>query len=379
MYCYILGEGGEMVKKGFISALFLLLLIALPTLAQAEEIEKSLLPLDLKTTLKTTLDVQGVNESKESGLVNIGVELPIVGDVQVDLLSEKQTKSETEHTSQGNLVGLEVKNSDLLGDVKLEVIKSNKKNGEESSYSTSSLVSVDVDNALLGKTHIGVLEGNKSGSAGQENSSASLLVLDTKNSALLGDNRVGVVEYTNNNGQQKVDPVKIGNSDLIGSITDDLSVISKHPVERNDMFNNNLEAKNGVAIDQIIAGKEGSKTSLTDGIAELIGTQTPNRPVSSYQKEIAKEVYEKLIETRDISDAVITSSSIITSNSGTSPANSGLGTASGGTGLAAYLSDDSFNDLELSYVFTDETIKLSSQWEKIPPRDPPKEAFFLKA
>lgn len=363
------------MKKGFISAIFVALLIAIPTLAQAEEKEQSQLPVDLKTTQKTKLDVEGVDQSKDAGLLKLGVELPIVGDVQVDLLSEKQSKSGTTQSSQGKLVGLEVKNSELLGDVKVEVLNNNKKDENGTSSSTSSLVAVDVDNALLGKTHVGVIEGNKKGSSSEANSSASLLVLDT-NSKLLGNNRVGVVEYTNNNGQQSINPVKVSDRNVIEPNTGELTIISKNPVERNDMFINQLEAKSGSAVGDLIVDKEVSIPSLPTKLALALNT---DYPVSKNPEEIAKEVYEKLVEINDISDVVMTSSSIITSNSGSSTASSGAIANSGGTGLAGYLAVDDYHEVETSYAFTDVSKKLATQWDKIPPRDPPKEAFFLIA
>ena len=155
--------------------------------------------------LVAPVENDGQSKTEESGLLSISLGLPVVGEVKVDLLSGEKAESESENktSSQKGLLGVEIKNSELLGDANLEVLKRNEQG--ERNASSSGLVSLNVDNVLLGKTHVGVLEGNKSGSSDKANISANLIVIESKDS-LLGNKRVGVGEYTNNNGQrEKVD------------------------------------------------------------------------------------------------------------------------------------------------------------------------------
>jgi len=139
------------MKKGFISALFVSLLIAVPAIAQAEENEKSLLPLELTNVLTeavqelespkvesntateveaaaaviTPVENKGQSKTKESGLLNVGLGLPIIGEVKIDLLAGGKAESESGNTtsSEKRLLGVEIKDSELLGDVNLEVLK----------------------------------------------------------------------------------------------------------------------------------------------------------------------------------------------------------------------------------------------------------------
>ena len=110
------------MKKGFISALFISLMILVPAIAHAEENEKTLLPLGLTNILAETVqelespivesnidtavqaaalvapvENDGQSKTEENGLLSISLSLPVVGEVKVDLLSGEKAESESEN------------------------------------------------------------------------------------------------------------------------------------------------------------------------------------------------------------------------------------------------------------------------------------------
>ena len=402
------------MKKGFISALFISLMIAVPAIAYAEENEKSLLPLELTNVVTETVqelespivesnidtavqaaaalvapvENDGQSKTEKSGLLSISLSLPVVGEVKVDLLAGEKAESESENKtlSQKRLLGVEIKNSELLGDVNLEVLKRNEQG--ERNASSSGLVSLDVDNGLLGKTHVGVLEGNKSGSSDQANISANLIVVES-NDSLLGNKRVGVGEYTNNNGQQKVDLADVRDVEPSKVISNPDTNFNK-TADQKQMAEQNIETLNeDIEGSDLIVGNsniENEDTVLGKNVlaaAEMPGVR--NSTVLNQQRENELDEYKNILNQVNESETntikLVASSGIAPSN-GSSGASSGSSTAnsSGGvTGLAAYLAVDYFKEIETSCQISDGADKLSDQWQNTPPGDPPKAPFFLIA
>lgn len=398
------------MKKGFISALFVSLMIAAPAIVQAEENEKPLLPLGLTNILTETVqesDTQSAESDtdtevqaagaevpevsktakKQSGLLSIGLGLPIVGEVKVDLLAGGKAESGSDQTtsSQNRLLGIEVNNSELLGDVSLEVLKSNQKGESEAS---SGLLSLDVNNALLGQTHVGVLEGNKNGSSDAANVSANLLVVESK-SSLLGNARVGVGEYTNNGGKPKVELANIGD----GRTSDVTSGTDNHFAEPVTLIPALPPAQGSHPVIEPISSvtavdndsQEQPLEDVVSAVAKL--TDAGKSTVLNHQNgnEIAKykEIINQVNESESNTIKLVTSASTVApsnASAGGSAGNAGTANSSGGTaGLAGYLAVDYFKEIETGSQVINNSDELSDQWQKSPPGDPPKSAFFLIA
>lgn len=418
------------MKKGFISALFMSLMLAVPAIALAEENEESLHSFESPNVLAETvqefepLKVESTTEVKAAsvpvtsatevetsqtqkqskGLLNIGLGLPIVGEVKIDLLAEEKAKSESEESTstQNRLLGVEIKNSELLGNVSLEVLKKDEQ--DEREVSSSGLVSLDVDNALLGKTHIGVLEGNKNGSSDKADISANLVVIESKDS-LLGNARVGVGEYKKENGQRKVKLANVGSfndpADIISEPDTDFGqpVIPKQPAgqeSKNDKadesLNSSNEKPNGSLNGNADPEEQGVEDSTNDhedhllnedvaAIAGVNGVAGQDRILKQDRNDVIKE-YEKIIDKVNKSETntiKIVSASGVAPSSGASGASGGSGTASssGASGFAAYMAVDFINEIESCCHAMIASEKLSDQWDKSPPSDPPRAAFFL--
>lgn len=394
------------MKKGFISALFVSLMIAAPAIVQAEENEKPLLSLGLTNILSET--VQGLSQTaesdtdpevqsagtavlkesntaqKESGLLSVGLGLPVVGEVKIDLLAGGKAESGTEKTtsSQNRLLGVEINNSELLGDVNLEVLKTDQQ-GE--SKASSGLVSLDVDSALLGQAHVGVLEGNSSGSSDK----ANLLVVESKDS-MLGNKRVGVGEYTNNGGQQRVELANFGNDPISNVIsdTDNHFVEQVKPPLPSGQSSNAVIEKNSVDPLVVANGSQESKEgSLRENVLTVANlTDAGNSTVLNQQKENELDKYKEIINHVNESEAntikLVTSAGSVAPSSvstGGSTGNAGTANSSGVAGLAGYLAVDYHKEIETCSQIINGSDELSDQWQTSPPGDPPKAAFFLIA
>lgn len=380
-------------------------MIAAPAIVQAEENEKPLLSLGLTNILSET--VQGLSQTaesdtdpevqaagtavleesntaqKESGLLSVGLGLPVVGEVKIDLLAGGKAESGTEKTtsSQNRLLGVEINNSELLGDVNLEVLKSDKQ-GE--SKASSGLVSLDVDNALLGQAHVGVLEGNRSGSTDK----ANLLVVESKDS-MLGNKRVGVGEYTNNSGQQRVELANFGKDPISNVIsdTDNHFVEQVKPALPSDQSSDVVIENSVVPLATANGNQESKEDSLRENVLNIANlTDAGNSTVLNQQKENELEKYKEIINHVNESEAntikLVTSAGSVAPSSvstGGSTGNAGTANSSGVAGLAGYLAVDYNKEIETCSQIIHGSDELSDQWQTSPPGDPPKAAFFLIA
>lgn len=149
------------------------------------------LRLDLNDPLKID---QHPSEDTISGgsLLDVGLNLPVVGNVNLDLLSNaNQAASDEGLSSNDGILGLGINDSLLLGDLNLVVLpQSQDTQGNES----EGLATIDFDN-MLGNTHVGVMEENTNLSGENTSVSGSLVAVDSKDSPI-GDVHVGVGEVT---------------------------------------------------------------------------------------------------------------------------------------------------------------------------------------
>lgn len=138
-------------------------------------------------------DSNSIQSSKglASNLLSIGLNLPVLGNVSLNLLSTSTIVSKTGHTYvvPTGLLGIGITNSILLGNLNLGVLAGNIQ--DENNFQ-GGIVTLDTDN-LLGKTHLGIVENNKSTTNDEQNFQTGLLLGDLKDT-LLGDAHIGVAE-----------------------------------------------------------------------------------------------------------------------------------------------------------------------------------------
>lgn len=230
----------------------------LSSLLGEENDDRSLLSIDVQAL--TNEDADQTQQTDQGGsLLEVNVGLPIIGDVNLDLLSGTIPSSHTGETfeTQGELLGVEITNSALLGDINLDLhtgTTSSSLTGEPFETQDSLLgveitdstllgdVSLDVltgnlqdlnsisgglvtldANHLLGQMHVGVLEGAKSTIEDITSIQGGLLLADLTGT-LLGDTHLGVAEnevvktdeYTWNHGGLVIVDTK--NTPVLGNV-----------------------------------------------------------------------------------------------------------------------------------------------------------------
>jgi hypothetical protein len=125
-------------------------------------------------------------------LLDLGLKLPAVGNINLDLLSNvNQTDSDGDLSSNSDLLGLGINDSLLLGNLNLDVLpQTQDTQGNES----KALATIDVNN-MFGDTSFGVIEENTNVTGEVKTVSSGLVDVDTKDS-LAGDAHIGVGEIT---------------------------------------------------------------------------------------------------------------------------------------------------------------------------------------
>lgn len=222
--------GGENVKKGFAFILTTFLFSAVPSVIHAQEIKSHSDSAKCETNVShqqqksfsnqpdTAKLVQGSSDqqssaeiqakpisgasinklvpnnpspslSREAGSNGIEVSLPIIGKVNVNILPENGTTSDSGMTtsSKTGLLELGINNSKIIDNLNVNLLTSQQDNtGSEK----KSAASID-----LGNTHVGVIESSKNVSNDTQISSGGLLIANSKDS-ILGGIHLGIAEVT---------------------------------------------------------------------------------------------------------------------------------------------------------------------------------------
>jgi len=204
---------------------------------------------------------------------------------------------------------------------------------------------------------------------------------------LLGNKRVGVGEYTSNNGQKKVelaDVRDVGSSRVISNPDTPFDQVGNQELSAGR--DNDTSNKNTVVSDLIVGNSniENEESALDKKIlAAADVSDARSSTVLGQQKENDLDDYKKVINQVNDSETntikLVSSSAVAPSNgpSGGSSGSSAANSSGGVTGLAAYLAVDYWKEIETCCQIFDGADKLSDQWQKSPPGDPPKAPFFL--
>lgn len=135
-----------------------------------------------------------INVGSKWALLGLGLGLPAVGNLNLDVLSFNKNKTESGSTkTSGGLLGLGLTESKLLGDVNIGLASGQKEEKDDQKDVSGSLASIDL-NKKIGQTHVGVVEFRQSKRPTYIETNVGLLNADLKSNHL-GEAHLGVGEF----------------------------------------------------------------------------------------------------------------------------------------------------------------------------------------
>lgn len=135
-----------------------------------------------------------INVGSKWALLGLGLGLPAVGNLNLDVLSFNKNKTESGSTkTSGGLLGLGLTESKLLGDVNIGLASGQKEEKDDQKDVSGSLASIDLNNKI-GQTHVGVVEFRQSKRPTYIETNVGLLNADLKSNHL-GEAHLGVGEF----------------------------------------------------------------------------------------------------------------------------------------------------------------------------------------
>jgi len=135
-----------------------------------------------------------INVGSKWALLGLGLGLPAVGNLNLDVLSFNKNKTESGSTkASGGLLGLGLTESKLLGDVNIGLASGQKEEKDDQKDVSGSLASIDLNNKI-GQTHVGVVEFRQSKRPTYIETNVGLLNADLKSNHL-GEAHLGVGEF----------------------------------------------------------------------------------------------------------------------------------------------------------------------------------------
>lgn len=135
-----------------------------------------------------------MNVGSKWGLLGLGLGLPAVGNLNLDVLFFNKNKTESGSTkTSGGLLGLGLTESKLLGDVNIGLASGQKEEKDDQKDVSGSLASIDLNNKI-GQTHVGVVEFRQSKRPTYIETNVGLLNADLKSNHL-GEAHLGVGEF----------------------------------------------------------------------------------------------------------------------------------------------------------------------------------------
>jgi len=135
-----------------------------------------------------------INVGSKWGLLGLGLGLPVVGNLNLDVLSFNKNKTESGSTkTSGGLLGLGLTESKLLGDVNIGLASGQKEEKDNQKDVSGGLASIDLNNKI-GKTHVGVVEFRQSERPTYIETNVGLVNADLKSNHL-GEAHLGVGEF----------------------------------------------------------------------------------------------------------------------------------------------------------------------------------------
>lgn len=154
----------------------------------------NLLGYEVREDGHTIPNLLNINVGSKWALLGLGLGLPAVGNLNLDVLSFNKNKTESGSTkTSGGLLGLGLTESKLLGDVNIGLASGQKEEKDDQKDVSGSLASIDLNNKI-GQTHVGVVEFRQSKRPTYIETNVGLLNADLKSNHL-GEAHLGVGEF----------------------------------------------------------------------------------------------------------------------------------------------------------------------------------------
>ena len=134
-----------------------------------------------------------INILEEKRLLGIGLGLPVVGNVNANILGQTKASSAEEQSTRRTLLGVDITGSKLVGDAHVGVLEGGKVLRDNEEERNSGLAVVELDN-IFGKTHLGVAEAREQISGNINKFQSGLLLAGLKDTPFGGAN-FGVAEF----------------------------------------------------------------------------------------------------------------------------------------------------------------------------------------
>jgi hypothetical protein len=131
--------------------------------------------------------------SNDSHLLGIGLRLPVVGNINANILGQKKASSNEEQSTRRTLLGVDITGSKLVGDAHVGVLEGGKILRDNEDRRSGGLAVVELDN-MFGKTHLGVAEVREQTSENINKLQSGLLLADLGDTPF-GDAHFGVAEF----------------------------------------------------------------------------------------------------------------------------------------------------------------------------------------
>ncbi len=131
--------------------------------------------------------------SNDSHLLGVGLRLPVVGNVNVNILGQTKASSKEEQSTRRTLLGVDITGSKLVGDAHVGVLEGGKVLRDNEERRNGGLAVVELDN-ILGKTHLGVAEVREQTSENINKLQSGLLLANLEDTPF-GDAHFGVAEF----------------------------------------------------------------------------------------------------------------------------------------------------------------------------------------
>lgn len=322
------------------------------------------------------------------GLLSTSVGVSGLGNVSVNLLSEKTTLSDTGESvsTQGGLLEIGISDSALLGNVNVGVLSGKEETQTDGQVSSGSLATIEMNN-LLGDTHIGIVEVNETVNGNTTKKDGSLVNVELNDSPLvdttikIGGSESITTKPTITNPSDNSDPTDItfpekkpeGNEPKLDGPGTGLPVNGENAI----ITKSNVNSGDGILNVTLGTDADDTDTISFPFFKNLLSNRSEND--SSELITIINNLNENANHSLSLALSAPFVSSPTPSNSG-SGSGSGSGGAfnlGGGSGVAAYLNLGCLNEVTMTNQLHCKLREITNQWTTGPPAEPPKNSFFL--
>ncbi|WP_391119685.1 hypothetical protein [Psychrobacillus sp. L3] len=228
-----------------------------PNEGKTEEalVTASVIDEEIGDTEVSVLSQSETKSASEKALVDIVTEKPlIVDEVNVDIMNQQESLTETDKTSKEAVVDIGLENLAIVEDVEIGVLKQEQvEEGATSSHEDQGVHSKIPDLPVLGTLHVGLLESEKKKVNEEYVDNSKLLTIELEN-AILEGLELNVLENNNmeNDSFEKHESSVVG-AELVDQVLGNITI--------------------NVLLSESI--KEGDFTKYDSGVVELVSNELP--------------------------------------------------------------------------------------------------------